>query len=52
VAARAFGFSGYHGANWDAFDECIGEVAFVHPTAIAWESAEQLAARDLETFMS
>ena len=47
---RAFGFPDYYGSNWDAFNECFGETAFAHPTAILWTAAEVLASSDLKTF--
>lgn len=31
---RVFGFPGYYGSNWDAFNDCLGEVQLPHPTAI------------------
>lgn len=49
-AMRAFRFPDYYGRNWDAFDECFGEIEFTHPTALTWTSADRLAAADLKTF--
>jgi len=50
AAKRAFIFPDYYGHNWDAFDECIGEVKFTHPTAIVSTAADRLAASNLKTF--
>lgn len=49
-AKTAFGFPDYYGNNWDAFDECLGEIQLPHPTAILWSAAEVLASSDLKTF--
>jgi RNAse (barnase) inhibitor barstar len=50
AAKRAFAFPDYYGHNWDAFNECFGEVELAHPTAIVWTAAERLADSDLKTF--
>ncbi len=46
----ALAFPDYYGGNWDAFDECVAEVLFAHPTALVWTAAQTLAESDLKTF--
>jgi RNAse (barnase) inhibitor barstar len=48
--AAAFGFPDYYGRNWDAFDECFGELEMPSHLAIVWTDADRLAASDLTTF--
>ncbi len=49
-AKKAFAFPDYYGNNWDAFNECFGEIHFPNPTAILWREVETLARADLKTF--
>jgi RNAse (barnase) inhibitor barstar len=49
-AAAAFGFPSYYGRNWDAFDECFGELALNPHTAIVWTDSARLATADLKAF--
>jgi RNAse (barnase) inhibitor barstar len=48
--ADAFGFPDYYGRNWDAFDECFGELEMTPHLAVVWTDADRLAANDLTTF--
>lgn len=49
-AARSFGFPSYYGQNWDAFNDCFGELELPRRLAIVWSAANRLAAADLKTF--
>lgn len=44
--ARAFGFPGYYGRNWDAFRDCFGDFASQHATelvAVVWRHMDVAA---------
>lgn len=45
--ATAFGFPDHYGANWDAFDDCIGDVVERHTgslVAVVWNHLDVSAA--------
>jgi RNAse (barnase) inhibitor barstar len=48
--AEVFRFPDYYGRNWDAFDECFGELEMAPHLAVVWTDADQLATHDLKTF--
>jgi RNAse (barnase) inhibitor barstar len=48
--AEVFSFPDYYGRNWDAFDECFGELEMPPHVAVVWTDADRLAAGDLKTF--
>jgi RNAse (barnase) inhibitor barstar len=48
--ADVFKFPDYYGRNWDAFDECFGELEMPSHLAVVWADADYLAAGDLKTF--
>ena len=47
--AEAFAFPDYYGRNWDAFNECFGEMDMPPHVAVVWTDAHRLAAGDLKT---
>lgn len=49
-AARVFGFPPYYGKNWDAFNDCFGELELPKHSAVVWSAAHRLASVDLKTF--
>ena len=52
-AARALGFPGYFGGNWDAFNDCLGDVVFgpAERIAVIWRDADKSLAADAQTVL-
>jgi RNAse (barnase) inhibitor barstar len=53
-AAHALGFPEYFGRNWDAFNDCLGDVVFgtVERIAILWRDADHSLAADVQTVLN
>ena len=52
-AERALGFPEYFGHNWDAFNDCLGDVVFgpAERIAILWRDADRSLAADAQTVL-
>jgi RNAse (barnase) inhibitor barstar len=52
-AARALAFPEYFGHNWDAFNDCLGDVVFgpAERIAVLWRDADQSLAADAQTVL-
>ena len=46
--AAALGFPAYFGGNWDALDECLGDIT--EETVVEWADAERFAHADPEGY--
>jgi len=54
VAARAFNFPGWFGANWDAFEDCVTDLEWVPASAyvVLLEDMEGFAAHSQPDFLT
>jgi RNAse (barnase) inhibitor barstar len=49
---KALRFPGYFGGNWDAFTDCMGDIANEGvPLALLWIDADTFLSRDLHSFV-
>lgn len=50
--AQVFDFPAYFGHNWDALNDCWGDIDFsAQRIAIVWEYADQTLSADVQTFL-